>query len=169
MLRRIPALAFTAVLALAVLVVGHNLVFLLTYGPQYSVALVRSGHDGRWNDTVRDVLAASGMLAAAATLRLAYLYRLVRLISPVSGSGRPSLGAYVRVLLPFWGRLFAVSLLLFVLQENLERHDQVQVNSAMTHRYRAGVPRCRRVSPAWPSRHAIRNDGACRRRNHGRH
>ena len=121
MLRRIPALAFTAVLALAVLVVGHNLVFLLTYGPQYSVALVRSGHDGRWNDTVRDVLAASGMLAAAATLRLAYLYRLVRLISPVSGSGRPSLGAYVRVLLPFWGRLFAVSLLLFVLQENLER------------------------------------------------
>ena len=121
MLRRIPALAFTAVLALAVLVVGHNLVFLLTYGPQYSVALARTGHDGRWNDTVRDVLAASGLLAAASTLRLAYLSRQVRLIGPVSRVSRPTFRVYFSALLPLWGQVLAVSLLLFVFQENLER------------------------------------------------
>src|SRR5664279_2465998 len=100
MLHRVTGLAFTAVLALAVLVVGHNFVFLLAYGPQYTAALVRTGHDGRWDATVRDVLAASGLLAATATLRLAYLYRQARLIGPVSGTTRPTFRGYFPVLLP---------------------------------------------------------------------
>jgi hypothetical protein len=120
MWRRVPSLVLTAVLTLAVLVVGHNLVFLLTYGSGSGVALVRTGHGNRWDETVRVVLAAEILLAAAATLRLAYLYRLVRRLSPGSVTGGLPVRGYVRALLPLWIGLFATSTLLFVLQENLE-------------------------------------------------
>ncbi len=121
MWRRVPSLVLTAVLALAVLVVGHNLVFLLTYGSDSGVALARTGHGIRWDETVRLVLAAEGLLAAAATLRLAYLYRRVRRLSPGLVTGGLSVRGYVRALLPFWIGLFATSTMLFILQENFER------------------------------------------------
>ena len=120
MWRRVPGLVLTAVLALAVLVVGHNLVFLITYGSGSSVALIRTGHGSRWDETVRVVLAAEILLAAAATLRLAYLYRLVRRLSPECKAGGLSARGYIRAMLPLWAGLFATSMLLFVLQENLE-------------------------------------------------
>jgi hypothetical protein len=120
MWRRVPGLVLTAVLALAVLVVGHNLVFLLTYGPGSGVALIRTGHGSRWDETVRVVLSAESLLAATATLRLAYLCRLVRRLSPGFVGGGLSARGYIRALLPLWAGLFASSTLLFVLQENLE-------------------------------------------------
>jgi hypothetical protein len=120
MWRRVPGFMSTAVLALAALVVGHNLVFLLTYGPEFGFALARTGHGGRWDETVRAVLAAAALLSTAATLRLAYLYRLVRRLDRGVGIGWLSVRVYLRALLPLWARLFAISTLLFVLQENYE-------------------------------------------------
>ena len=121
MWRRVPSLVLTAVLALAVLVVGHNLVFLLTYGSDSGVALARTGHGIRWDETMRLVLGAEGLLATAATLRLAYLYRRVRRLSPGLVTGGLSVRGYVRALLPLWIGLFATSTMLFILQENFER------------------------------------------------
>jgi hypothetical protein len=121
MWRRVPSLVLTAVLALAVLVVGHNLVFLLTYGSDSGVALAQTGHGSRWDETMRLVLGAEGLLATAATLRLAYLYRLVRLLRPGLVTGGLSARDYIRALLPLWIGLFATSTMLFILQENLER------------------------------------------------
>jgi hypothetical protein len=121
MWRRVPSLVLTAVLALAVLVVGHNLVFLLTYGSDSGVVLARTGHGSRWDETVRLVLAAEGLLAAAATLRLAYLYRRVGRLSPGLATGGLSVLGYVRALMPLWIGLFATSTMLFILQENFER------------------------------------------------
>ena len=120
MWRRVPGLMLTAVLALAVLVVGHNLVFLITYGSGSSVALIRTGHGSRWDETVRVVLAAEILLAATATLRLAHLYRLVHRLSPGFMADGLSARGYVRALLPLWAGLFATSSLLFVVQENFE-------------------------------------------------
>jgi hypothetical protein len=120
MSRRVPGLVLTAVLTLAVLVVGHNLVFLITYGSGSGLALIRTGHGSRWDETVRVVLAAEILLAAAATLRLAYLYRMVRRLTPGFVGSDLSARGYVRALLPLWAGLFATSTLLFVLQENFE-------------------------------------------------
>ena len=121
MWRRVPRLTLTAVLALAVLVVGHNLVFVLTYGPAYAHALARTGHDSRWEDTVRAVLAATGALATVAAARLVYLVSLVRRTTRGRPGAELSARSYGRTLLTLWINLFAVALPLFALQENLER------------------------------------------------
>jgi hypothetical protein len=118
---RVSGLAITAVLSLAVLVVGHNLVFLLTYGSDYSAALTRTGHDGRWDETVRVVLAVAGLLAAVGTARLLWLYYCARRLGAAGQPVGPTMPAYVRALLLLWAQLFAIATLLFVLQENYER------------------------------------------------
>lgn len=114
-------LSLTAVLSLAALVIAHNLVFLLTYGSDYGVALVRTGHDGRWSETVRVVLALVGLLLAAGAARLIWLARLVRRLGRTDYDRRPRVGAYVRALLPLWARVFAIAMLLYLVQENYER------------------------------------------------
>ena len=121
MRRRVPGLTFTAVIALAVLIVGHNMSFLMAYGSGYAAALARTGHDGRWDDTVLGVLATAGLLATAATMRLAHLCLIVVRRRPGAGAGRLSIRAYFRVLVPLWARSFAVAAPLFVVQENFER------------------------------------------------
>ena len=118
--RRVRGLALTAVPALAVLVTGHNLVFLLTYGADYGVALMRTGHDARWGETVQAVLIAAGSLAAVAILRIAYLARLIRRLRP-DDSGRLPARAFLRILAPVWIKVFTIAVTLFVLQENYER------------------------------------------------
>jgi hypothetical protein len=121
--RRVPWLTFYALAVLVVAVLGHNLVFLLTYGADYGLALARTGHDSRWGDAVRVVLSAGVLLAAAATLRLAYLYRLVHRVRGLrpGNNGGPSGRSYAQTVLSVWVRLFLISTLLFVLQENIER------------------------------------------------
>jgi hypothetical protein len=121
MLRRLALVTSTAVLALAVLVVGHNLVFLAAYGPSYEAALIATGHGDRWNETVREICVAAGFLAVIATLRLVFLLSLTRSSSRGESRVGPSILAYGRILAPFWMRVFAVSICLYVVQENYER------------------------------------------------
>ena len=56
-----------SVMALATLVVAHQLVFLLAYGSDYDAALARSGHDGTWASTVSIVLLAAVCMLGLAT------------------------------------------------------------------------------------------------------
>ncbi len=120
MRHRVPGLAFYALMALVVAVIGHNLVFLLTYGSDYSLALARTGHDGRWGETARAILAAGVALALAASLRLVHLNRLVEGLR-AGGAGSLSGRSYARTVLSLWARLYLASTLLFVVQENYER------------------------------------------------
>jgi hypothetical protein len=104
-------------------VVGHDLDFVLAYGSGYQGALARTGHDPHWEKAVLTVLAAGLLLAVVATARLIWLVRLVRLASRIRAarSARRDLASVPRLLALTWGRLFFVSLLLFILQENYER------------------------------------------------
>jgi len=107
-------------LALTALVVGHDLDFVLAYGSGYQGALARTGHDPHWETAVLTVVTAGLLLAVAATARLIWLVRLAHRIG-ASRSVRPNLSPVPRLLALVWGRLFFVSLLLFILQENYER------------------------------------------------
>lgn len=117
---RVPGNLAELLLALTALVVGHDLDFVLAYGSDYQGALARSGHDPRWETAVLTVVTAGLLLAVAATTRLIWLVRLARQLRP-DGSARPNLAPVPRLLALAWGRLFFVSLLLFMLQENYER------------------------------------------------
>ena len=123
LLGRLYRSLFASVLTLAVLVVGHNLHFLLQYGSGYASAMARGGDGSSWDETVRFVIAAAILLTMVAGLRLAFLLRQVRRSFPgrrVTVTGL-SWGGYLRTVGPIWVRLFSASLLLFVLQENFER------------------------------------------------
>jgi phosphoglycerol transferase MdoB-like AlkP superfamily enzyme len=118
--RSLRGLALSVATALVVLVTGHNLVFLLTYGADYGVALARTGHDSRWTETIQAVLIAASLLATAAFLRIAYLVGLVQRLRP-GGGGRPDGRAFLRILAQIWIKAFLVATILFVVQENYER------------------------------------------------
>jgi hypothetical protein len=120
LLARIPKYLPAAVLALAVMVVGHNLTFLIAYGSDYPSKLASTGDGKSWDDTVAFILVAAVLLATAACLRLAFLVRQVRTTYPYQRVGL-SAAAYVRTLPPVWLKLFTISIVLFVLQENDER------------------------------------------------
>jgi hypothetical protein len=119
--RRIPAFFATALAALAVLVVAHNLVFFLQYGADYGRNIATTGDGPGWNETVRVVLVASSLLAIAATARILYLLRLLRRLDDHCQVGRIPWPGYGRLVAIESVRLFAISLALFVAQENAER------------------------------------------------
>ena len=125
MWRRTRAVSLLALLALTVLVVAHNLVFLLAYGSDYRLALQQTGHGTRWDDTVRVVLIATALLVATATVRVAQLHLQLRALRPGFGpdaeNRRLEVRPYVRSLLWIWVALFSAALLLFLVQENIER------------------------------------------------
>ena len=117
---RISRYAAALSLALAVMVVGHNLTFLMAYGFDYASKLASTGDGKSWDDTVAFILAAAALLPILACLRIASLLRQVRAAPDkqrITWSGH----AYLRLLLPIWLRLFAAATVLFVLQENQER------------------------------------------------
>ena len=111
-----------AVLAMsfATFVLGHDLVFLVTYGERYGSAMRSTGHGPIW------VLAAlSGMLISVALVLIAWsrLRTLVRAVPPLgrwapvpsASPARFALGV-VRLSIP----VLAIALVLFVATENAE-------------------------------------------------
>jgi hypothetical protein len=111
-----------AALSLITLVLGHQLVYLATYGAQTSVELARTGHDLQWSVTVASVALLAFALAAFA---LRELLRLTRQARPAAGlvidpriSGARHL---MRDMFVLWVPTFIVAAALFVLVENTER------------------------------------------------
>jgi hypothetical protein len=111
-----------ATLSLAALILGHHLVFLTAYGPQYWTMLERTGHGPVWAITVATVAILSVGLVFLAIRRMASLRRLARAVEDGGTTVRDgSLRHLVRHVLRLWSAVVVVSLALFVLNENLER------------------------------------------------
>jgi hypothetical protein len=114
-------LTITALLGLVAFVVGHDLVFLATYGPRYLDGLHQTGHDGSWTVLVGLTLLVALTVALIAAWRLQQLRGLAHGLEGghvVLAVGNASeLGRRVLV------RSLPVALLavgLFVLAENVE-------------------------------------------------
>ena len=111
-----------ATLSLGALILGHHLVFLSAYGPQYWAMLERTGHGPVWALTVITVAILSTGLAFLALRRLASLARLARAVeggklAVRDGRARDLVSHVVRL----WAVIMVISQALFVLNENLER------------------------------------------------
>ena len=102
------------------LVLAHNLVFLVGYGSGYESALSRTGHDAGWTSAVRVVLGLGVALLVIAALRLRALGVLARDAAGPHRGTAASRG-FAGHLVGLWARLAALTPVLFVLQENLER------------------------------------------------
>jgi hypothetical protein len=116
-------LGFVA-MTLVALVVAHNLVFLLAHGAGYDEALAHSGHGRAWTISVAVVLAAGFGLVGLALWRLHRLGLVARTIDATEGRLPPGRGRFVPRLARHWLGLAGATMLLFVIQENLE-HQHV--------------------------------------------
>jgi hypothetical protein len=121
MSRTLPNLGRLRFVALAVLgiLVAHDVIFMAQYGlgAGYEAAMARTAH-GYWPAFVVFTLFLAGGGALTAARALARLGRSVRGLPPVAiDPGRPAYWPEVRHL---WPRLFAVILIGFLVQENLE-------------------------------------------------
>jgi hypothetical protein len=108
-----------AILAAAVLVLGHELVLRIGYGPgaDASIALKATSHGLAWILQAVAALLATGGLALVVLARIRRLRnRLTQQAAAIPALSRPSR----RELLGLWERLFAVALIGFVVQENVE-------------------------------------------------
>ena len=115
------SLPLIGALALITFVVGHQLIFAATYGAAAIGALARTGHDVQWSTTVAGALALSAVLAAVAVREI---IRLSRQTHDLDG-GRVSVenGARLDLLrdtLLLWAPTAVVSLVIFVVAENVE-------------------------------------------------
>jgi len=111
-----------ATLSLAALILGHHLVFLTAYGPEYWTMLERTGHGPVWAITVATVAILSAGLVFLALRRLASLRRQARTVQENGATVRDaSLRDLAGVVTRLWCLVVVVSLALFVLNENLER------------------------------------------------
>lgn len=106
-----------SVMTLITLVVAHDLVFLLAYGPSYDEALAHSGHDGTWGTAVALVLATALGLLGLSAWRLYRLGLVARSLGTDEGTLRP---AFARGMVRLWAPLAGTTTILFVVQENLE-------------------------------------------------
>jgi hypothetical protein len=110
------------ILSWAAFVLGHNLIFLLTYGPSYDAALARTGHGAHWSITVTVVAGLAVALAIGCVARLQALARQARELEPsdggLMGGGPSDLG---KAILRAWLVIAGLTLAIFVLNENVER------------------------------------------------
>jgi hypothetical protein len=111
-----------ATLSLAALILGHHLVFLSAYGPQYWTLLERTGHGPVWAITVATIAILCAGLVFLALRRLTSLRRLARAVETGGTTVRDGrLRHLARQVIRLWAVIVTVSLALFVLNENLER------------------------------------------------
>ena len=111
-------------LSAVALVVAHDSIFLLEYGPNAGAVLAATGHGNAWAAAVLVVLGGAASFLAALMWRLRELTRIAsRLASsrPQVSDARPDLAGAGGRLIRQWIQLTALASLLFVVQENLER------------------------------------------------
>jgi hypothetical protein len=110
-----------AALALAALVLAHDLVFLLTDGSSYGVAMAQTGHGAQWTATVLIVAVLALSLAVLGSFRLVSLTRQARELEGTRATVRSGrLTDLAGQLVRSWLVILPVSLALFVVVENLE-------------------------------------------------
>jgi hypothetical protein len=109
-------------LAAVTFVLAHDIAFLLTYGSSWQALLARTGHGNAWNETVLVVVGVAMALAVAGLARLAWLARMARrLDGGRSAAPRAGGSALVQGLRRAWLAIFPISLVVFVVVENVER------------------------------------------------
>ena len=92
-----------AALAAVAFVLAHDLVFLLTDGGSYGLALARTGHGDQWTGTVILVAALALSLAILGAFRLISLSRLARQLNATDQSVRAgSIGDLLSHLVRAW-------------------------------------------------------------------
>jgi hypothetical protein len=110
-----------AALAAVAFVLAHDIVFLLTDGGSYGLALARTGHGDQWTGTVILVVALALTLTILGAVRLVSLSRLAGELDAGGSSVRAGRLSDLAVdLVRAWLLILPVALVLFVLVENLE-------------------------------------------------
>lgn len=124
-MRSSPSLGLVATLglALASLVVGHELTYVLAHGlgAGYDQAMAAGGHDAYWTSfllTTGGVLLTLAVAAAIQLRRLGRLVRQARVNSLVVADQAPR--CFVDLLARTWPRVALLAVGLFLLQENVE-------------------------------------------------
>jgi hypothetical protein len=110
-----------ALLSLAVFVLGHDLLFLLTGGANYRAVLAASGHGSIWDITAMTVAGAAAGLTGLGLRRLLILSRLTRGLGPMSSDAQHGVPSLLRQTLRLWATILPIALLILVANENLER------------------------------------------------
>jgi hypothetical protein len=118
--RRRDVLAI-APMVLAALVLGHDLTYLLTYGPDYQTALLRTGHGEAWTAAVVTVALICATLVVLAAVRLATLARQGRQLGAQLDGPAARPADLVRELVGLWALILVGAAVLFVVNENVER------------------------------------------------
>ena len=108
-------------MVLAALVLGHDLTYLFTYGPDYQTALLRTGHGEAWTAAVVTVALLSAALMVLAGFRLATLARHARRLGGAMPGPRGRPADLVRELIGLWGLVLFGAAWLFVVNENVEQ------------------------------------------------
>jgi hypothetical protein len=110
-----------AALAAVAFVLAHDLIFLITDGRLYGVALAQTGHGDQWTGTVVIVAGLATTLAIVGIARLISLTRLARELDAGDLTvSRGRLGDLGGLLLRSWLVILPIALLLFIVVENLE-------------------------------------------------
>ncbi len=116
LLRRSLLPAFLVAVAFAL---GHQITYVVEYGSNAGSALARSGHDLQWTVAVASIALLSIMLVALAARQLNRLSGQARGLAD-AGSRRSSLAALVADTVPLALAIVVVSLIGFVIVENVE-------------------------------------------------
>lgn len=110
-----------AALAAVAFVLAHDLIFLITDGRSYGIALAQTGHGNQWTGTV---IIVAGLAIALAILGIARLVSLSRLAGELDAGditvrgGR--LGDLAGHLVRSWLVILPIALVLFIVVENIE-------------------------------------------------
>ncbi len=107
-------------MVLVSLVVAHNVVFLLAYGPGADDALAHTGHGEEWQMAVAIVLFAGACLLGITLWRLRQLGLLTRNLEAHGHGLIPRSSPFGHDLINLWARLSSVTALALVVQENIE-------------------------------------------------
>jgi hypothetical protein len=119
---RASTVRLAVALSLITLVLGHQLVYLATFGAQTGAELASTGHDLRWSLTVVSAVLLAIGLVAVALRELLRLSRRARSAAGLASDPRISgVRHLARDLFALWVPTFLVAVLLFVLLENGER------------------------------------------------
>lgn len=120
---RLRSFAVLGSLVLAALALSHHLIYLVAHGDGggYARAMTEAGHDRYWSAFLVGVVGAALALGAVAARELRRLARQAEATRTGALAVRDgSVASFARLLLPLAARLTVLTLLAFLVQENVE-------------------------------------------------